>query len=337
MQIGIYGLGRMGGNMARRLARAGHPPVVYSRNAEEVRKVAADGPVAASSLEDLVAKLPRPRAVWVMIPAGAPTEAAVEALGKLLEAGDAVLDGGNTYFKDDVRRARTLAAKGVHYLDVGTSGGVWGLERGYCLMIGGPRAEAERLAPIFRALAPGGMGVTAAADDARARGEPVKSGPSTAAEGFLHSGPAGAGHYVKMVHNGIEYGLMRAYAEGFDLMRNAGLPVRPEGERYDLDLAAVAEVWRRGSVVSSWLLDLAALALARDPELAAFSGRVDDSGEGRWTVQTAIEQAVPVDVLANALFARFRSRQDPSYADQFLSALRKEFGGHAEAPAGKER
>ena len=323
MQIGIYGLGRMGGNMARRLARAGHPPVVFSVAPGEVERVASDGAVGASSLADLVARLPRPRAVWVMIPAGPPTEAAVEALGALLGPGDAVIDGGNSFFKDDVRRAGALRARGIHYLDVGTSGGVWGLERGYCLMVGGPREAVERLAPVFRALAPGEAGV------ARTEG----AAPGTAEQGWLHCGPAGSGHFVKMVHNGIEYGLMQAYAEGFDIMRNAAAQALPQDHRYELDLPAIAELWRRGSVVSSWLLDLAARALAHDPRLDGFTGRVDDSGEGRWTVQAAIEEAVPAPALSAALYARFRSRQEGGFADKLLSALRREFGGHAEAKA----
>jgi 6-phosphogluconate dehydrogenase len=321
MQIGIYGLGRMGGNMARRLLRQGHPPVVFNIEPGPVQQLAGEGAVGASSLADLVAKLPPPRAVWVMIPAGAPTEAAVESLGELLAPGDAVIDGGNTYFKDDVRRARRLASKGVDYIDVGTSGGVWGLERGYCLMIGGPPKAVARLEPIFRALAPGRSGVERT--EGRAAG--------TAEDGFLYCGPAGAGHFVKMVHNGIEYGLMQAYAEGFDILRNAGSPALPEGERYELDLGAVAELWRRGSVVASWLLDLAAHALAQDPRLEGFTGSVEDSGEGRWTVEAAIAEAVPADVLAASLFARFRSRRDHTFGEKLLSALRHEFGGHGEA------
>jgi 6-phosphogluconate dehydrogenase len=327
MEIGLYGLGRMGGNMARRLARQGHPPVVWNITPEPFRALAEEGAVVAASLEDLVARLAPPRAVWIMIPAGAPTEAAVETLGKLLSPGDALIDGGNTHFKDDVRRAARLAQRGVHYVDVGTSGGVWGLERGYCLMIGGTREVVARLDPIFRALAPGRAGV------APTEGRPQGS----ADEGYLYCGPAGAGHFVKMVHNGIEYGLMQAYAEGFDVMRNAGSSGRPPEERYDLDLGAIAEVWRRGSVVSSWLLDLAARALARDARLDGFTGRVEDSGEGRWTLLAALEEAVPVEVLAASLFARFRSRRDHTFAEKLLSALRHEFGGHGEAPAGEDR
>jgi 6-phosphogluconate dehydrogenase len=320
MQIGMYGLGRMGANMARRLVAQGHPPVVFDIAPESVRKLAGEGAVGASTLDDLVKRLPAPRAVWIMIPAGDPTEKAVEDLGKLLSAGDAIVDGGNSYFKDDVRRARRLAEKGVHYVDAGTSGGVWGLERGYCLMVGGPRDVVARLEPIFRALAPGRAGI--APSEGRT--------PGTPEDGWLHCGPAGAGHFVKMVHNGIEYGLMQAYAEGFDILRNASAPSLPEGERYDLDLGAIAELWRRGSVVSSWLLDLAARALARDPRLDAFEGSVADSGEGRWTVEAAIAEAVPADVLAASLFARFRSRRDHTFGEKVLSALRHEFGGHVE-------
>jgi 6-phosphogluconate dehydrogenase len=326
MQIGMYGLGRMGGNMARRLARLGHPPVVWNITPEPFPALAAEGAIPASSLADLVTRLAKPRTVWLMLPAGSVTEGAVETLATLLSAGDAIVDGGNTYFKDDVRRAQKLATQGIHYLDVGTSGGVWGLERGYCLMIGGPREVVVRLDPIFRALAPGGAGVA-----------PTEGGkPGSAAEGYLHCGPVGAGHFVKMVHNGIEYGLMQAYGEGFDIMRHAGSPALPEAQRYDLDLPAIAEVWRRGSVVASWLLDLAARALAADPRLDGFTGRVEDSGEGRWTVQAAIDEAVPADVLTASLYTRFRSRQEHTFAEKLLSALRREFGGHGEAAPGKE-
>ncbi|GEJ58557.1 phosphogluconate dehydrogenase (NAD(+)-dependent, decarboxylating) [Anaeromyxobacter diazotrophicus] len=325
MQIGMYGLGRMGANMARRLARRGHAPVVWNITPEPFAELAAEGAVVASSLADLVARLTAPRTVWLMLPAGAPTERAVEELSALLAPGDALVDGGNTFYKDDVRRAEQLRARGLHYLDVGTSGGVWGLERGYCLMIGGPAEPVARLGPVFRALAPGDLGLAPAL-----AGAPPAA--TTAPHGFLHCGPAGAGHFVKMIHNGIEYGLMQAYAEGFDLLRHAGDAGRPEGQRYPLDLAAIAELWRRGSVVSSWLLDLAARALAEDPRLAAFSGRVADSGEGRWTLEAALEEAVPAGVLAAALFARFRSREEHGFADQLLSALRHQFGGHGEAP-----
>jgi 6-phosphogluconate dehydrogenase len=326
MQIGMYGLGRMGGNMALRLARRGHPPLVWNITPEPFAALSREGAVIASSIEDLVARLAPPRTVWLMLPAGEVTEAAVEAVGARLSAGDALIDGGNTYFKDDVRRAERLAARGVHYLDVGTSGGVWGLERGYCLMIGGQREVVDRLRPIFQALAPGDMGIAPAGKG---------SGSGTEVSGFLHCGPPGAGHFVKMIHNGIEYGLMQAYAEGFDILRHAAGPGLPADERYDLDLAAIAELWRRGSVVSSWLLDLAAGALAKDPRLDGFKGRVPDSGEGRWTVQAALEEAVPADVLAAALFARFRSRDEEAFAGKLLSALRHAFGGHVEAPPAK--
>ena len=339
MQIGMYGLGRMGGNMARRLARRGHPPLVWNITPEPFAALSREGAVVASSIEDLVARLAPPRAVWLMLPAGEITEAAVEAVGARLSPGDALLDGGNTHFKDDVRRAERLAARGVHYLDVGTSGGVWGLERGYCLMIGGQREAVERLRPIFEALAPGDMGIAPAGSGPSGSASTTTPRSGTGAsrgsevQGYLHCGPPGAGHFVKMIHNGIEYGLMQAYAEGFDILRHAAAPGLPSAQRYDLDLAAIAELWRRGSVVSSWLLDLAAGALARDPRLDGFTGHVPDSGEGRWTVQAALEEAVPADVLAASLFARFRSRDEDAFAGKLLSALRHAFGGHAEAPA----
>jgi len=313
MQLGIIGLGRMGGNMARRLMAGGHQVVVWDRSAEAVKTLASSGATGAASIEDLVATLTAPRAVWVMVPAGDATEQTVTALGARLQAGDVIIDGGNSHFKDDIRRAQTLSASGIHYLDVGTSGGVWGAERGYCLMIGGDAGAAERLTPIFRTLAPG-TGDTPPTDG-------LDTSRTTAHEGFVHCGPAGAGHFVKMIHNGIEYGLMEAYAEGFDIMRSAPFPLK---------LGDIAEVWRRGSVVSSWLLDLTARALAEDPDLAGFTGKVGDSGEGRWTVETAIEQAVPADVLTTALFKRFRSRQDNTFAEKLLSALRAQFGGHVE-------
>jgi len=322
MQLGMVGLGRMGGNMARRLLRAGHRVVGWNRGAEPLARLEADGGVAATSIADLVARLAPPRAVWVMLPAGGPTEAAVAELGRLLSPGDLLVDGGNSRFLDDVRRAAELSPRGVHYLDAGTSGGVWGAERGYCLMVGGPAEAVKRLEPALRDLAPGRAGI-----------EPTPGTAGSAAEGWLHCGPAGAGHFVKMVHNGIEYGLMQAYAEGFDILRGAASEALPPGHRFDLDLPAVAELWRRGSVVSSWLLDLTARALAEDPGLAGFTGRVEDSGEGRWTVEAAIAEAVPAPVISAALYARFRSRQAPSYADRLLSAMRRQFGGHGEAPA----
>ncbi len=323
MKVGMVGLGRMGANMARRLARGGHEVVAWDRSAEAARALQGQGVATAATLAELPARLEPPRAVWVMVPAGAPTEDTVRALGERLAAGDTVVDGGNSWFKDDVRRARRLAERGVQYLDVGTSGGVWGLERGYSLMIGGPAEAVRRLEPLFRTLAPGRGGVEPT---------PGREGRGTAEEGWLHCGPSGAGHFVKMVHNGIEYGLMQALAEGFDILRHAASPALPEEHRYRLDLAEVAEVWRRGSVVSSWLLDLAAAALAQDPDLAGFGGRVEDSGEARWTLQAALEEAVPADVIAASLFARFRSRQEHTFAEKLLSALRSQFGGHQERP-----
>jgi 6-phosphogluconate dehydrogenase len=326
MQIGMIGLGRMGGNMVRRLLRGGHECVVYDLNPAAVESLAGEGAAGSASLEDFVAKLRPPRTAWVMVPAGEPTEAMVRRLGERLEQGDVIVDGGNSHFKDDVRRARELDPKGIQYVDAGTSGGVWGLERGYCLMIGGERETVERLDPIWKTLAPG------RGDLPRTLGREGKGG--TAEEGYLHCGPAGAGHFVKMVHNGIEYGLMQAYAEGFDIFRNAASRDLPEEHRYELDLADIAEVWRRGSVVSSWLLDLTASALAESPELSEYTGFVQDSGEGRWTIMTAIESAVPVDVLATSLFARFRSRKEHTFADKVLSAMRHKFGGHVERPSG---
>ena len=306
MQVGFIGLGRMGGNMTRRVIAGGHTVVAWDRNPEAVQAAAGAGTTGATSLDDLVKQLQKPRTVWIMVPAGNPTEETVTALAARLTAGDVVIDGGNTHFKDDVRRAKTLAAKGIEYVDVGTSGGIWGAERGYCLMIGGSPNVVERLTPLFQALAP------------------------AANEGYLHCGPAGAGHFVKMIHNGIEYGLMQSYAEGFDILRNANSPSLPADHQYTFDLAAIAEVWRHGSVVSSWLLDLAAIALREDPELDEFTGKVADSGEGRWTVAAAIDEEVPADVLTTALFKRFRSRRDHTFADKLLSALRAQFGGHAE-------
>jgi 6-phosphogluconate dehydrogenase len=322
MQIGFIGLGRMGGNMARRLTAAGHSVVAWDRNPDAVQSAASTKGIAgAASVEDLVKQLHKPRTIWIMVPAGAPTEEAIAAVASRLSAGDVVIDGGNTHFQDDVRRAKTLAAKGLEYVDVGTSGGVWGAERGYCLMIGGSPNVVERLTPLFKSLAPG-----------RSRHEDpnAPASPSTAPDGYLHCGPPGAGHFVKMIHNGIEYGLMQSYAEGFDILRNADSPLLPADQRYTLDLANIAEVWRHGSVVSSWLLDLAALALREDPQLEGFEGTVGDSGEGRWTVAAAIAEDVPADVLTTALFARFRSRRDHTFAEKLLSALRAQFGGHVE-------
>ncbi len=326
MQLGVIGLGRMGGNMARRIHRAGHECVVFSQHEKTVAEFVAEGMTGASGLPDLVAKLAPPRAVWIMLPAGAVTEGVVAALGDLLGAGDCVIDGGNTFYKDDIRRAKALAAKGLAYVDVGTSGGIWGLERGYCMMIGGAKAEVGRLDPIFKALAPG-QGTIART--------PGREGRDPRAElGYIHAGPAGAGHFVKMIHNGIEYGLMQAYAEGFDILRGKAGPHLPEDQRFALDLADIAEVWRRGSVISSWLLDLSAMALAEDQTLAGFEGAVEDSGEGRWTIEAAIEEATPANVLAASLFARFRSRQAHTFGEKLLSAMRFKFGGHVEPRSG---
>jgi 6-phosphogluconate dehydrogenase len=322
MQIGIIGLGRMGANIARRLLTGGHAPVVYDIDAAARAALGSEGATPAESLEALVGALAAPRAVWVMLPAGRITEGTIAHLASILSAGDTVIDGGNTYYKDDVRRAAELEKSGIHYVDVGTSGGVWGLTRGYCMMIGGPDAEVRRLDPIFKTLAPG------AGDIPRT---PDRNSHDPRAElGYIHAGPAGAGHFVKMVHNGIEYGMMQAYGEGFDILKGKNADLLPPGERYDLKLADIAEVWRRGSVVSSWLLDLAAEALARDPALDTFSGYVEDSGEGRWTVEAAIEEAIPADVLTASLYTRFRSRQSHNFAEKLLSAMRFGFGGHVE-------
>jgi 6-phosphogluconate dehydrogenase len=326
MQIGMIGLGRMGANMVRRLMRAGHSAVVHDLSADRTRELAREGAVGVASIDELVRALSPPRAVWLMLPAGDPTEQMVHAIADQMAAGDIVIDGGNSHFKDDMRRARALREKAIHYADVGTSGGLWGLDRGYSLMIGGPSSVVKHLDPIFRTLAPGSDGAPRTPGRERLGG--------TAEQGYLHCGPAGAGHFVKMVHNGIEYGLMQAYAEGFDILRNAGANDRPEHQRYEFNLADIAEVWRHGSVVGSWLLDLTAMALVEDPTLSQFTGFVRDSGEGRWTIETAIEEAVPVDVLASSLFARFRSRQTHTFAEKVLSAMRYKFGGHLERPAG---
>src|SRR5690606_12814916 len=312
MQLGIVGLGRMGADIARRLLAAGHSCSVYDVDLDVVRQLADAGADGVASAADLVSRLEAPRAVWVMLPAGKPTEQTINALGKLLTAGDIIIDGGNTFFKDDVRRAAALKPKGLHYVDVGTSGGVWGLERGYCLMIGGEKEVVDHLDPSFRALAPG---------PGKLERTPGREGRDPRAEmGYIHAGPVGAGHFVKMVHNGIEYGLMQAYAEGFDLLKSRASDIVEAETRYELDLADIAEVWRRGSVISSWLLDLTASALAEDPALSGFTGSVADSGEGRWTVEAAIEQEVPLEVLTSALYRRFRSRQEQSYAERLLSA-----------------
>jgi len=312
----------MGGNMVRRLMRGGHQCVVSDLSPQNVQEYAKEGAVGSSSLDDFAAKLTRPRAAWVMVPAGDPTEQTVMALAQKFEPNDIIIDGGNSYFKDDVRRSQKLKERGIHYIDVGTSGGVWGLERGYCMMMGGPKEAVERLDPIFRTLAPG-MG-----DIPRTPGREKLGGTSEL--GYLYCGPSGAGHFVKMVHNGIEYGLMQAYAEGFDIFRNAASEQLPADYRYDLNLPDIAELWRRGSVVSSWLLDLTAMALAENPTLAEYTVTVQDSGEGRWTVMAAIDEAVPADVLSAALYTRFRSRQQHTFAEKILSAMRQKFGGHIE-------
>ncbi len=327
MQLGVIGLGRMGANIVRRLMRAGHACVVYDRDPAPGLALAADGARAVESLSALVADLEAPRAIWIMLPAGAPTEATIEALRPVLSRGDVILDGGNSFWRDDIRRGAALKAEGLNYVDVGTSGGVWGLERGYCLMIGGEREPVARLDPIVRALAPG-RGTIPPTPGREGRDASIE-------EGYLHAGPCGAGHFVKMVHNGVEYGLMQAYAEGFDILRNANAEgVSPE-HRFTLEIADIAEVWRRGSVVTSWLLDLTSSALAHEGALDSYSGFIEDSGEGRWTVMAAIEEAVPAEVLSAALYTRFRSRQGHTFAEKIISAMRKGFGGHVEPKAGK--
>ena len=324
MKIAMIGLGRMGANIARRLMRGDHQVVGFDRGAEAVQALAVDGAEAAASLQEAVAKLEAPRIVWVMLPAGAPTEETIETLSGLLQSGDTIIDGGNTFWKDDVRRSKALHDKGITYVDVGTSGGVWGLERGYCMMIGGDKEVVDRLDPIFATLAPGFGTVT------RTKGRDAAD--DRAERGYIHAGPPGAGHFVKMVHNGIEYGLMHAYAEGFDILKGRASDKLAEGERFDINLPDVAEVWRRGSVISSWLLDLCALELAGDHELTKFSGRVSDSGEGQWTLDAAMEEAVPANVIAAALFARYRSRVDHTFGEKLLGAMRFGFGGHVEMP-----
>jgi 6-phosphogluconate dehydrogenase len=335
MQLGMVGLGRMGANLVRRLMQDGHECVVYDVQPDAVRSLAGEGATGADTLADLVAKLEKPRAVWVMVPAGDITQAAVDDLAALLEPGDAIIDGGNSSYRDDIARAEAVAGRGIHYVDVGTSGGVWGLQRGFCLMIGGEDDVVTRLRPIFASIAPG---VAAAERTPGRTGE-----PADAEQGFLHCGPTGAGHFVKMIHNGIEYGIMASYAEGLNILKNADAGLRqrdadaetaplehPEFYRYRLDIDSVAEVWRRGSVIQSWLLDLAATALVQSPDLAEFSGRVSDSGEGRWTAIAAVEEGVPAPTLTTALYARFGSRGLDHFADQLLSAMRKGFGGHQE-------
>jgi 6-phosphogluconate dehydrogenase len=323
MQLGMIGLGRMGANIVRRLIQAGHDCVVYDRDPKPGAALAEKGAVVASDLADLVAKLQAPRAIWVMLPAGEITEATLAELAGLVSPGDTLIDGGNAFWKDDVRRGREFGAKGLHYLDIGTSGGVHGFDRGFCLMIGGDTETVERLDPLLRALAPGKGEI---APTRHRQGRNPRS-----EEGYLHCGPNGAGHFVKMIHNGIEYGMMQAFAEGFDLLRNASAKEGlPEEYGFDFDVAEIAEVWRRGSVVTSWLLDLTAEALAADEELSAYAGNVSDSGEGRWTVQAAIETATPAEVLTSSLYTRFRSRKDHTFAEKVLSAMRAGFGGHVE-------
>lgn len=326
MQLGMIGLGRMGGNMVRRLMRGGHKCVVSDLNPGNVRQLVSEGAIGSASLDDFVSKLTAPRAAWLMVPAGNPTEQTVLALAQRMSPGDIIIDGGNSYYKDDVHRAKELRQKGIHYVDVGTSGGIWGLERGYCMMIGGPGEVVRHLDPIFKTLAPGRGDLPSTPGRERV--------PGTAEEGYLYCGPSGAGHFVKMVHNGIEYGLMQAYAEGFDIFRNANSKDLEEDFRYEFNLADIAEVWRRGSVVSSWLLDLTAMALVENPTLSNYTGVVQDSGEGRWTILAAIEETVPAEVLSAALYTRFRSRQEHTFAEKILSAMRQKFGGHVERAAG---
>lgn len=322
MQLGMIGLGRMGGNIVRRLMRHGHSTVVYDKDAKAVAGLAADGAVGSATLEEFISKLERPRTVWVMLPAGRITEQTIDTISGVMQDGDVIIDGGNTFWQDDVRRGKALKARGIHYVDVGTSGGVWGLDRGYCMMIGGEKPVVDRLDPIFAALAPG------AGDIPRTEGRDGRD--PRIEQGYIHAGPVGAGHFVKMIHNGIEYGLMQAYAEGFDILKNANIDALPADHRYDFDLADIAEVWRRGSVIPSWLLDLTSTALADSPALAEYSGFVEDSGEGRWTVNAAIDEAVPAEVLTAALYTRFRSRKEHTFAEKILSAMRAGFGGHKE-------
>ena len=327
MKLAMIGLGRMGGNIALRLIRAGHGVVAYDRNAEAVAALVKQGAIGADGLEDMAGKLDEPAIYWVMLPAGAPTESTIDALAALARPGAIIIDGGNSFYKDDIRRSKALAGRGIQYVDVGTSGGVWGLERGYCMMIGGDKETVDFLDPIFDALAPGLGTIPRTPNRIEKEGEDPR-----AEKGYIHAGPAGAGHFVKMVHNGIEYGLMQAYAEGFDVLKGKNSEKLPEDERFDLNLTDIAEVWRRGSVISSWLLDLSAAALAEDQMLEKYSGHVADSGEGHWTVEAAMEEAVPANVLAAALFARYRSRVEHTFGDKLLSAMRFGFGGHVEIP-----
>lgn len=322
MQVGVIGLGRMGGNIARRLMRDGHSCVVHDRDPEAVAELVQEDALGADTLRDLVTALSPPRTVWIMLPAGPATETTVAALAEVLAPGDTIIDGGNSFYRDDIRRAKILEPKGLNYIDVGTSGGVWGLARGYCLMVGGTDTAVEHIDPILKSLAPGVGDIP--------RTQRAAGADPRAEQGYIHAGPVGAGHFVKMIHNGIEYGVMQAYAEGFDILRNKNSTELPPDERFDLNLTDISEVWRRGSVISSWLLDLAAQALATDVKLAEFTGSVDDSGEGRWTIEAAIEESVPAEVLTASLFSRFRSRQVHTFGEKLLSAMRFGFGGHVE-------
>ncbi|HQT84616.1 MAG: 6-phosphogluconate dehydrogenase (decarboxylating) [Acidiphilium sp. 37-64-53] len=322
MKIGIIGLGRMGANITRRLMRDKHECVVFDKSTDAVKGLEKDGATGAADLASMVKALDAPRAIWVMLPSGKITEDTIEALAGAMSAGDIIIDGGNSFYKDDIRRAASLKEKGLHYVDVGTSGGIWGIDRGYCMMIGGETEIVDHLDPIFKTLAPG-IGTIDKTPDR-------KGHDPRAEQGYIHAGPVGAGHFVKMVHNGIEYGLMQAYAEGFDILRNKASTDLPAAQRFDLNLADISEVWRRGSVISSWLLDLTASALAKDEKLAGYTGYVEDSGEGRWTIEAAIEEAVPAEVLTASLFARFRSRQEHTFGEKMLSAMRQGFGGHLE-------
>ena len=326
MRIAMIGLGRMGGNIVRRLLRNGHEAVVWDHNQSNIDDLVKEGAVAASGLDDLKGKLEKPAIFWVMLPAGPPTEDTIATLMEHCEPGDIIIDGGNTFYKDDMRRASACKAKGVEYVDVGTSGGVWGLERGYCMMIGGEKDVFDHLDPIFDTLAPG-LGTIPRTPDRKDSNEDPR-----AERGYIHAGPAGAGHFVKMVHNGIEYGIMQAYAEGFDILKTKGSDKLPEDQRFDLNMTDIAEVWRRGSVISSWLLDLCAAGLAKDQDLGHYSGKVADSGEGHWTIEAAMEEAVPAYVLSAALYARYRSRVEHTFGDKLLSAMRFGFGGHTEMP-----
>jgi 6-phosphogluconate dehydrogenase len=326
MELGLVGLGRMGANMVRRLQNGGHTCRVFDLNPENVKKLTAEGAGGATSLEDLVQKLAKPCAVWVMVPSGKATEETVQTLAKAMESGDTIIDGGNSFYKDDIRRAAQFKQRGINYVDAGTSGGVWGVERGYCLMVGADEDAFNHLEPIFKTLAPGIGNID------RTPGREKMGG--TCEQGYMRTGPPGSGHFVKMVHNGIEYGVMQAYAEGFDILEHKDSKELPENERFKLNVADISELWRRGSVVGSWLLDLTAMALVENPDLSNYSGFVEDSGEGRWTINAAIEQAVPVEVLASALFTRFRSRKEHTFAERVLSAMRFKFGGHVERPSG---